>query len=83
MPTYEYQCSKCGHTFDHFQNMSDKRLSKCPKCKGKLKRMLGAGSGIIFKGSGFYQTDYKKSGTPSVTSEAPASKTKADSKPKS
>lgn len=61
MPTYEYECKKCG-TFDFFQNMSDKALAKCPTCKGKVKRLLGAGAGIIFKGTGFYCTDYKKKG---------------------
>lgn len=61
MPTYEYECQKCGHRFDVFQSMNDDRLSKCPveKCKGKLKRLIGAGAGLIFKGQGFYQTDYR------------------------
>jgi putative FmdB family regulatory protein len=60
MPTYDYICTKCGNEFEFFQKMTDKPLSKCPKCKGKVKRLIGAGSGIIFKGSGFYETDYKK-----------------------
>ena len=60
MPTYDYECTKCGHTFEMLQKMSDKPKSTCPKCKGKLRRLIGAGSGIIFKGSGFYETDYKK-----------------------
>jgi len=61
MPTYEYECQKCGHRFDVFQSMKDDRLSKCPveKCGGKLKRLIGAGAGLIFKGQGFYQTDYR------------------------
>ncbi len=80
MPTYEYKCEKCGHGFEHFQNMSDKRLSKCPKCRGKLKRLLGAGAGIIFKGSGFYQTDYVKKAQPSVASEDSGSKAKSEAK---
>lgn len=63
MPTYEYECRKCG-VYDVFQSMNDKALTKCPKCKGKVKRLLGSGSGIIFKGSGFYETDYKKRSTP-------------------
>jgi putative FmdB family regulatory protein len=59
-PTYDYECSSCGHTFEEFQSMTEKRLTKCPKCKKlSLHRLLGTGSGIIFKGSGFYQTDYK------------------------
>jgi putative FmdB family regulatory protein len=59
MPTYDYKCSNCNHTFEYFQPMSAEPLSECPKCKGKLKRIIGTGSGPIFKGSGFYQTDYK------------------------
>jgi putative FmdB family regulatory protein len=62
MPTYDYECTKCSHNFEAFQQMSDKHLTKCPKCGGKLKRLIGSGSGIIFKGSGFYSTDYKKPG---------------------
>ncbi len=66
MPTYEYECSKCGKTFDLFQMMKDDPITKCPDCKGKVHRLLGRGSGIIFKGTGFYETDYKKkSGSPS------------------
>ncbi len=59
MPTYDYKCSECNHTFEYFQPMSAEPLKECPKCKGKLKRIIGTGSGPIFKGSGFYQTDYK------------------------
>ncbi|MBN2571725.1 MAG: zinc ribbon domain-containing protein [Ignavibacteriales bacterium] len=59
MPTYEYKCTKCGNLFEHFQKMTDKPLEKCPLCEGKLKRLIGAGSAPIFKGTGFYQTDYK------------------------
>ena len=62
MPTYEYECQKCGHRFEEFQSMKDAPLSKCPKCKGKLKRLIGAGAGFLFKGSGFYITDYRSSG---------------------
>ncbi|MBU0504167.1 MAG: FmdB family zinc ribbon protein [Candidatus Omnitrophota bacterium] len=60
MPTYDYECTKCGHSFEAFQNMNDKVLSRCPKCKSKLRRLIGSGTGIIFKGSGFYATDYAK-----------------------
>ena len=61
MPTYEYECLNCGHNFEAFQSMNDSALKKCPKCsKLKLKRLIGKGSGIIFKGSGFYATDYRK-----------------------
>ncbi len=60
MPTYEYQCAACEHNFDEFQSINDKPLKKCPHCgKSKLRRVFGAGAAIIFKGSGFYQTDYR------------------------
>jgi putative FmdB family regulatory protein len=60
MPTYEYQCDACEHNFDEFQSFSDPPLKKCPKCKKpKLRRLIGTGAAIIFKGSGFYQTDYR------------------------
>src|SRR5437870_13270979 len=60
MPTYENQCDPCSHNFDELQSFSEKPLKKCPKCgKPKLRRVLGTGAGIIFKGSGFYQTDYR------------------------
>ena len=62
MPTYEYECLRCGNVFDIFQKMTDEPLKRCPKCKGKVKRRIGAGSGIIFKGSGFYATDYRSDG---------------------
>jgi len=59
VPTYDYRCEKCGYEFEKFQSMSASVLKKCPKCgKSSLKRLIGTGAGIIFKGSGFYQTDY-------------------------
>ena len=61
MPTYEYACTNCGHTFEAMQRMSDKPLTRCPKCKGAIRRVIHGGMGVIFKGSGFYTTDYKKS----------------------
>ena len=60
MPTYEYECTVCGHHFEAQQHMTDKPLTDCPKCKKKVKRLISSGGGIIFKGSGFYATDYKK-----------------------
>ena len=58
MPTYQYECDGCGHGFEIIQSMTDKKLRKCPKCKKiKLHRLIGSGSGIIFKGTGFYETD--------------------------
>ena len=73
MPTYDYKCPDCGHEFEEFQTMTAKPLRKCPKCgKRRVKRLIGTGLQPIFKGSGFYETDYvKKSG----------SKDEADSKP--
>jgi putative FmdB family regulatory protein len=60
MPTYEYHCDACNHNFDEFQAMTAKRLKKCPKCgKLKLRQVFGTGAAVIFKGSGFYQTDYR------------------------
>lgn len=61
MPTYDYRCNACGHEFELRQKMTDKHKRKCPKCKKmKLKRIIGSGAGVIFKGPGFYETDYKK-----------------------
>jgi putative FmdB family regulatory protein len=61
MPTYDYECGACGHRFEVFQRMSDPKLEDCPKddCGGRVRRLLGTGAGLIFKGSGFYQTDYR------------------------
>jgi putative FmdB family regulatory protein len=102
MPTYEYQCQKCDHTFEFFQSIADKPLTTCPKelCaqktwgKGKVKKLIGAGAGLIFKGSGFYITDYrsenykegaKKESAANTTSssetKSSGSESKSDSKP--
>jgi putative FmdB family regulatory protein len=71
MPTYQYECDGCGHAFEMFQSMLDKKLKKCPECgKNELHRLIGGGSGIIFKGSGFYETDYKKKESSKGSSEA-------------
>ena len=59
MPTYEYQCLKCNHTFERFQGIRDEPVKRCPVCRCKVKRLIGRGAGIIFKGSGFYATDYR------------------------
>jgi putative FmdB family regulatory protein len=60
MPTYDYTCENCGYEFEQFQPITAKPLRKCPECgKTSLKRLIGAGSGVIFKGSGFYETDYR------------------------
>jgi putative FmdB family regulatory protein len=60
MPTYDYRCGKCEHTFEHFQSMKDAPLKVCPSCRAKaLERLIGTGAAVLFKGSGFYQTDYR------------------------
>ncbi len=83
MPTYDYICSICGHEMEVFQSMKDERLKKCPACKKMgLERQFGTGAGLIFKGSGFYETDFKtKKGTPEKTSKPAESKpAKAEAK---
>ncbi len=91
MPTYEYECQKCKKTFEAFQSMKDDAYTTCPKekCrmkswgKGKVKRLLGAGAGLIFKGSGFYITDYRSEGYKSAakSDSAASSPASGDSKP--
>ena len=80
MPTYDYECKNCGHRFEAFQGITAEPLKKCPDCgKMKLVRLIGGGAGIIFKGSGFYATDYK-SGTRSSASAASGSASGSESK---
>lgn len=95
MPNYDYECSKCRKTFEMFQSMKDDALKICPKThcrmktwgKGKVKRLLGTGAGLIFKGSGFYITDYRSEGykaaakKDSSAASPPKSESKSDSKP--
>ena len=91
MPTYEYACTKCGHEFEIFQSMKDKPFTVCPKekCKlkkwgkGRLKKLMGAGAGLIFKGSGFYITDYRSEGYKQSAKKdsAPAKAAVPDAKP--
>src|SRR6185295_19943853 len=88
MPTYDYQCDACGNKFEHFQSISAKLLKTCPKCKKKkLRRLFGTGAAVVFKGSGFYQTDYrsdsykKTAEAEKKSSEPAASESKSDSKP--
>ncbi len=82
MPTYEYECARCQHTFEEFQKITDKPLTKCPKCGGKLRRLITGGVGLIFKGSGFYVTDYKKSNLPQPKKEEKRDLQKPGKKPK-
>lgn len=86
MPTYEYRCDACGHEMEEFQSMTAKPLKKCPECgKNKLVRLIGTGAGIIFKGSGFYETDYrsdsyKESAKAETDAATPKKEDKAESK---
>ena len=64
MPTYNYKCNDCGHQFLVLQKMCDNPVKDCPQCKGTVRRIISGGSGMIFRGTGFYITDYRKSGTP-------------------
>lgn len=86
MPTYEYACDACGHQFEEFQQISDAPLKSCPSCKKrKLRRLIGSGGAVIFKGSGFYQTDYRSSDYKAKAkseSAAPKCESKCDSCPK-
>jgi len=84
MPTYDYQCNQCGHNFEYFQSMSENPIKECPECNGAVRRLVGGGTGLIFKGSGFYLTDYvknKKSKSDSpIKSKNGSKKTKSDGK---
>lgn len=81
MPTYEYHCKNCGHQMEELQSFTDAPLVRCPKChKNSLARVIGGGGGLIFKGSGFYLTDYKKS---SSTQESKPTEKKEEKKPES
>ena len=87
MPTYEYKCTKCSHQFEAVQKMTDNPLARCPECRCKIKRLIGAGAGVIFKGSGFYTTDYrsdsyKKGAESEKKSSGDDSASSGDSKPK-
>jgi putative FmdB family regulatory protein len=85
MPTYEYQCGACGHRFEQFQSIKADPLKKCPSCgKPKLERLIGTGAAVLFKGSGFYETDYRSESykkAAEADKPAAASESKADAKP--
>jgi len=80
MPTYEYECRSCGHEFEKFQPITAKPIRRCPLCGKSVRRLIGTGAGVIFKGSGFYQTDYRSPEyQKQAKSEQPASKTDSPS----
>lgn len=85
MPTYDYECDACGHTFELFQSISEPVQKKCPDCKKpKLRRLFGTGAAVVFKGSGFYQTDYRsESYKKAAEKDKPAGDTKSESKSES
>ena len=84
MPTYEYQCQTCGHCFSEFQRIVDPPIKDCPKCKKKdcVEQIISGGSGLIFKGSGFYETDYKRksSGDGGASAKSESAKPNTDKK---
>jgi putative FmdB family regulatory protein len=82
MPTYDYECDACGHAFELFQSISEPVKKKCPECgKPKLRRLFGTGAAVVFKGSGFYQTDYRSdSYKKAAEKDKPASESKGDGK---
>ena len=83
MPTYEYECEACNHCFEQIQSMSDAVIRKCPKCKRlKVRRIISGGAGFIFKGSGFYETDYKRNRSESETAKRRADEGGGDAAPK-
>jgi putative FmdB family regulatory protein len=67
MPTYDYKCLECENIFEEFQKITDEPLKECPKCGGGVRRLISGGAGLIFKGSGFYTTDYKRQSAPKET----------------
>jgi putative FmdB family regulatory protein len=81
MPTYEYECKSCGYIFDMFQNMSDAPLKTCPRCGKDVRRLINGGTGVIFKGSGFYVTDKNKRSTAAEKPGKTAAKTPAPEAP--
>jgi putative FmdB family regulatory protein len=86
VPTYEYRCKQCSHQFEQLQSIKDEPLKTCPRCGGPVERLIGAGAGLIFKGSGFYITDYRsesyKNAAKAEKNPAPAVKSEKSTSPK-
>lgn len=85
MPTYEYECTACGHAFERFQGINDDPIATCPECSGRVRRLISRGGGLVFRGPGFYATDYRsgssgKGGEDSGSSGADRDVKKSDSK---
>jgi putative FmdB family regulatory protein len=80
MPTYEYECEKCNHHFEVFQSMKEAPKKTCPQCKGRVRRLISGGAGLIFKGSGFYITDYRSEGYKSAAKKETSSTTGSSTK---
>ena len=83
MPTYAYRCPSCGHEYEQLQKMSDKTLAKCPQCGTRGQRQISGGAGLVFKGSGFYITDYKRAGSKPSSGDEGTKKPDPPAKPKS
>ena len=83
MPTYQYRCLDCDHEFDIVQKMTEEPLTECSECKGRLKRLIGSGAGIIFKGGGFYSTDYRSENYKKQAAAETKSSTESKDKDKS
>ncbi len=79
MPTYDYKCPKCGTVFEVVHKMSERHVAKCPKCGTKAERQLSGGHGIVFKGTGFYETDYKRKGEKRPEHDGPPKETPKES----
>jgi putative FmdB family regulatory protein len=80
MPTYDYVCDDCGYQFEEFQSITAKPLAKCPKCRGHIRRLIGGGNGFLFKGSGFYATDYRSDSYKNAKQKEEGASTKSSEK---
>ncbi len=83
MPTYEYECSSCQYLFEAFQGISEKPLTECPRCKGPVRRKISGGSGLLFKGKGFYITDYRSENYKKKAAAESPERSRGEEKPKS